>query len=592
MTKTPLIQNTWFCYLSLMMLAGLLYANTLSHGFVLDDEAVILKNQYVRQGTDGIIRIFGHDSFSGYETIGEGKSILAGGRYRPLSLVFFALIYDLFGDGAFPFHAFNVILYILSGLLIFMVLEVMLKNLKEARWIALLTTGIFLAHPVHTEVVANIKSADELLSMIFGLLFLLSFFHAVDKRKIMFAFLAALCWFLACLSKESAYTLALTGPLAIWFFRKESLKSLAMFSFPVLVAAVLYIFVRFSILDGQPGGTIMHDPMNNPFLSWDGQGWVQCAPMMKAATLLFIFAKYVWLMVIPYPLTHDYYPFHIALQSFSNPLVWVGFALLVTMTVYGMVSIRKKDAAGYGVLFFLISLLPVANIFFPVGTFMAERFLFIPSLGLILAFVLALFRLSPAKGKNKLWAGCVLLIISLSMMTIARNKVWKDNATLLLTDVKHAPNSAKLQNGAGTVLLNNALQQTDPARQKALLQEALAHLKKSIDLHPTYYDALLAYGACAYYLEMFDASVRAYRQASQQYPNDQNAITGLRYALDASGRDYLAKGNSSASIAALSEAWHILPDSLVAVQLGSLYQTLNQPDSSVIWFDRSHKAGR
>ena len=583
-------QNSRNVYLFLLILAGLLFANTLGHGFVLDDEAVILKNQFVRQGIDGIKDIFLHDSFSGFESIGEGKSILEGGRYRPLSLAFFAIIFSFFGENAFPFHLFNVLLYCLTGLILFRVLEVILKDMKWTREIAFLASVLFLVHPVHAEVVANIKSADELLSFAFGLLFLLSLFHWFDKKNSIYFLLSPALLFLACLSKESAITLVVTAPLAIWYFRKTDVKRNLVLILPTLVAAIVYLLVRQQILGDHLSGTIMHDPMNNPFLEWNGEAWVQCEPIVKLVTLLYVFAKYVWLMLVPFPLTHDYYPFHIQLQTIANPLVWAGLILLTTMSFYGIKSLRKKHIAGFGILFFLISLLPVANLFFPVGTFMAERFLYLPSLGFLLAISATAIQRIPEHNRSWLWGASSILLLLFAIITIKRNTAWRSNETLMLNDVKVSPNSAKLQLGAGTLLLNKALQQSDRVEQKKLLQEALPHLQKSIELHPTYYDAHLAYGACAYYLEMYDESVSAYRKTSVHYPNDQKALTGLRYALEASGRDKLTKGEITTSIDDLQEAWSIFPDSLTAMQLADIYRELHQQDSSKVLLDRLQRS--
>jgi len=565
-------QNTRNVYVFLLILAGLLYANSLGHGFVLDDEAVILKNQFVRQGIDGIKDIFLHDSFSGYQSIGESQSILEGGRYRPLSLGFFALIFSFFGENALPFHLFNIVLYVLTGLLMFRVLEVMLKDIKEARWIALLTSVLFLVHPIHTEVVANIKSADELMSFLFGLLFLLSLFHWFDKKKTIYILLSPALLFLACLSKESAITLLATAPLAIWYFRKADFKKILVLILPSLVAAIVYLLVRHQILGDQLSGTIMHDPMNNPFLEWNGQAWVQCHPIVKVATLLYVFAKYVWLMLVPFPLTHDYLYIPLNMFIILSRIVWIGLLLLLAMSFYGIKSIFKKKIAGFGVLFFLVSLIPVSNLFFPVGTFMAERFLYLPSLGFLLAVSAKAIQMIPEHNRRWLWWASSILIIFFSILTIKRNAAWKSNETLMLTDVKVAPMSAKLQLGAGTILLNKALQQRDTAEQKKLLLEALPHLKLSTELHETYYDAHLAYGACAYYLQMFDESIAAYRKTSKQYPNDQKALTGLRYALEAKGNEQLIKGDTANAILFLDEAWR-----------------MHHPDSSKVWFERAQR---
>ena len=150
----------------------ILYANTLRHGFVLDDEVVIVKNEYVQKGIKGIPSILSHDSFAGYGRVGEGKSVVEGGRYRPLSLIFFAVIYSLSGANALIFHLFAIVLYACTCVLLYRFLLLMLKDRAYHQEIAWFATLLFTVHPVHTEVVANIKGCDEQLALFF--FFLLS----------------------------------------------------------------------------------------------------------------------------------------------------------------------------------------------------------------------------------------------------------------------------------------------------------------------------------------------------------------------------------------------------------------------------------
>ena len=102
------------------ILGFLLYANTLSHGFVLDDKIVITENQFTKQGFSGIKDIFTHDSMTGF--FGRDKNLVAGGRYRPLSMAIHAVEWEIFGDWPLVYHLINVLCYALTGILLFFVL--------------------------------------------------------------------------------------------------------------------------------------------------------------------------------------------------------------------------------------------------------------------------------------------------------------------------------------------------------------------------------------------------------------------------------------------------------------------------------------
>lgn len=580
------VDHTRLHYLLVFSLAILLYGNTLHHAFVLDDDAVIVRNTYVQQGAGGIKAIFSNDSFAGFERIGQGASILEGGRYRPLSLAFFALIYALAGPNPLPLHLFNILAYGITGLILYRTISTIFHKLGSGNALALLITALFLAHPVHTEVVANIKSADEILALLFGLSAMLCLLTAYDTGKRFPLWLSGVFMLLACLSKESAITFLITIPLVLWFFRKASLRWTGFYTIPLVLGAAVFLMLRESALGGLAAGTMMSDPLNNPFLQWDGQGWIPCSMLVKAATILYTFWKHVWLIIIPFPLTHDYYPFHIALQSFSSPGAIGGLTLFVAFLLIGIFSLLKKTIEGYGILFFLLTLVLTANVLFPVGTFMAERFLFLPSLGLILSIVLLGWRMAGADKSRLLFVAVGFVLVVFSVMTVMRNQAWRDNETLLRTDVRYSPNSAKLQNDLGTILLDKALKESDPSTRKSLLHEALPHLQKANELHPTYYDAMLAYGACAYYAEQYPLSVDAYRRASRLYPGDSKSSTGLVYALQAYGKDQWTKGDTTIAFKSLREAWTLQPDTAVARQLSKYYEAVGEMEISKGWIAR------
>jgi protein O-mannosyl-transferase len=377
-------------------------------------------------------------------------------------------------------------------------------------------------------------------------------------------------------------------PLALRYFRKAKISAILLHSIPIIIGLLLFLLLRNGALGDSHEGTVMNDPLNQPFLEWNGQSWDVPDPSTKAATIIYTLGRYVGLMLVPYPLTHEYYPFHIQLQSFSNLTVIISTVILLVMFIYGIWSLKKRDKGGFGILFFLGTLSITANIFFPVGTFMAERFLFLPSIGFLLGLVTLIFQLWGSR-KNEililLFGGIVIIY---SIITFVRNPAWKSNESLFRSDIHYSPNSAKLRNNLGTLLLDQALAEKDVLKQKVLLQEALPHLKKATELHPTYYDAYLAYGACAYYLGEFEQSVLAYRTSSRLFPQDLKSNMGLWFALQAEGKNQWTKGDTSLALISLEEAWSMQPDTLIAKELANYYQLTGNKEKEKTWRERQN----
>lgn len=570
-------------YLILFAFATILYANTLFHDFVLDDEVAITKNEYVQNGIKGVPAILTHDSFAGYARIGEGESTLTGGRYRPLSVIIFAILYEFFGSNPLPFHLINILVYAVGGVSLFVFLNRVLRDHKDARLIAFMITTFFIAHPVHTEVVANIKSLDELLVIGFGMMALTAIVKSHDDGGMQWYVLAFGSMLAACFAKEHAVMLLLVAPFVFYFFRKTTLSIIWRSLFPVGLAVGLFLLARFLVIGDMVQGRMMQDPLNNPFLEWTGSAWVACSGVAKLATILLTLGNYLRLMIFPFPLTHDYYPFHIALQSFANPPVILSLIVLLGMISLTIWGAMKKKPWAFGLLFFLITGSVSSNVFFPVGTFMAERFLFLPSFGLIFSAAIWLF---PVVRPQYRTIGIVFLstvIVLFSGISLYRNQAWKSNEQLMATDIRVSVNSIRLQNQYGTLLLDQALIEENEDRKLALLKQAGSHLMKATEMNPLYYDARLASGACHYYLNEYEQSVKDYRAALDAYPGDEKAAQGLHFAFRANGDQQWSAGDSLKAIATLSEAWQLAPDSALADQIAIWYEVMRKEDLAEEW---------
>lgn len=589
--------NTLLQSALLFAFAFLLYANTLTHGFVQDDAIVITDNMFTTKGVEGISGILHKDTFFGFFKT-EGKdALVSGGRYRPLTLVLFALLYQSAGGNPMVFHIVTVLLFAATCVVMYRTLLLLLEGWQGARgqaplvaWIAAL---LFAAHPIHTEVAANIKGCDEIVTLLGSLGALWLTIKAFDTGKIVYSILAAVVFFLACMAKENAATFVVVIPLALWFFRSrmdEGRKSLGAgdvwrHALPIWGAFLVFFIIRGDILGWKFGAAPM-ELMNNPFLKIEGDRWVAFSPAEKLATILFTLGKYIQLLVFPHPLTHDYYPRYIGIKTFADPLTLASLAGYGYMVWYALSGITKRDPVRFGILFFLLTISIVSNLVFPVGTNMGERFAFMPSVGFCLAVATLLVRWTDWRTAVGIAAVAAVLF---SGKTLLRNPVWVSNESLFFTDVHTSVNSAKINNACGGVTFEKAQKETDEAKKQALLREAFGYANQALKIYPNYKDAVLTRAGCQFYMKNYDAAVADYRLAVQLASGDPKPQTYLALALREGGKYFgEQKGDLAKAMQFLSESWKTNPkDPETARLLGVANGVQRKNAEALQWFSKA-----
>ncbi len=516
---------------AIMLLAAILcYGITLWHGYTLDDAIVITENQYTQQGFSGIGKILTSDAFEGF--YGEKKSLVAGGRYRPLSLVTFAIEKGLWGQNPWLSHLINLLLLAFTGMALQRLIDKLFPAHQQGKT---LTTGmvaalLFIAHPIHTEVVANIKGRDELLALLFSVLATLQALHYLKNHKNKYLWGGALLFAMALLSKENSITFLALIPLAGYQIlpktnipKKERGKRILQYMLPLLAISVLFLWIRHSIVGGG-SDTQPDELMNNPFLA--------ATVGQKFGTIFYTWFRYLALLIFPHPLTYDYYPYHITLHGLFHPLSIIGALSYLALGVLAIVGLAKRKIYGLSVAFYLIPFSLVSNLLFPVGTFMNERFLYFSSVGFVMLvahlLVHGLPRIMPAKGVVVGRSLLILLLLAYAGKTIHRSSVWKDNETLFLTDVKTSSGSAKSNVAAGGTLLEKAANTKDAGTKKQLLQQAESYLRKAIQIHPTYNDALLLLGNLQFEAgRPADSTLKYYMRILQTAPDHKQVYQNL-----------------------------------------------------------------
>ena len=389
-TVPEFFKNVKLQGLAIFFFAFLLYANTLGHQFVMDDAIVITDNMFTTKGVSGIGGILSEDTFFGFFKERGKEALVSGGRYRPLTLVIFAVLWQV-THGPFAFHLLTVVLFATCCVILFRVLRQLLENqgLVAANYVPFGAAVLFAAHPIHTEVVANIKGCDEILTLLLSLSALFLAVKSARTGNKITNLAAAAVFFLAMLSKENAVTFLAIIPLALGLFTNIGWgKSFAQ-TVPFLVAFAVFMAIRTSILGFHFGAEPM-ELMNNPFLKLVNGEWVKFAPIERFSTIVFTLGKYVLLLFFPITLTHDYYPRHIGIIQISNPFVLATLAFYAMLAYSIVINFTKNRVVSFSFLFYIFTLSIVSNIVFPVGTNMGERFAFMPSVGicLFLSFIL------------------------------------------------------------------------------------------------------------------------------------------------------------------------------------------------------------
>ena len=518
-------------YLIFILSGFLLYGNTLNHDFALDDAIVIEDNQFTKQGFSGIWDQLTNDQFMGF--YGEKKSLVSGGRYRPLSMVMFNIEYALFGAEPTVGHLINILWYILGGILLFIVLNRLLaKKINKNQLIpfALTASLLWFFHPIHTEVVANIKGRDEIMAFCGLLLTLLLLLNYLESKKWSTLLTLAMVYLLSLLAKENAITWILIFPLFIYFFKKDQLKTGLPAFIVLFITAGIWLYIRYLVV-GEGISNVADNLMNDPFL--------ESTVSEKYATILFTLGKYIQLLIFPHPLTFDYYPKHIPILSWGDPKVIFSGLLYLFLIAAGIQGLIKRNLIGFSILFFGITLSIASNLFFPIGVFMNERFVYVSSLGFCLILAYGLHHWLPQfvqhqkKLKNTFSLLLGLILLLYSGKTIHRNTAWKNNLTLATNDAKISKNGAKSNVMAGGLLMEEAQKTQNPAERKQYLEQSIFHLKRAISIYPEYIDALLLMGNAQWELtKNAQRSLPYYERILSINPNHSNAWQNIFIVID------------------------------------------------------------
>jgi hypothetical protein len=458
-TETPAADRRhWLAGAVLCAVTALAYVNSFASGFVLDNRGILLQDPRVHEATAENLRlIFQHTYWWPY-----GES----GLYRPLTTLTYLFNYAILGNGdrAAGYHWINLLLHMANVLLVY----VLARRLLREFWPPVFLAAVWAVHPVLTESVTNIVGRADLLAgaaLLGGFWMYLKSTESMGGRR--WAWLGGLAAVTTAgvFSKESAA--AILGVIVLyeltWWKQRRQGRALLLGCAAVGLALEAMWWAR---------GAIFSHMTPTRFPYWDNP-LVDAGFWQGRLTALTVLGRYMGLLVWPAHLSCDYSYNQIPLAT-GSPSDWLAW-LAVAAAAAGTVWMYRRNR----VVFFLIgvaclTLLPTANLLFPLGTVMAERFLYLPAIALAACAVTGCYALARRIGRP-LVAPVVLglVIAAFTVRTWVRNADWRDDASLTAAAVQTSPDSYKTH-----MLRAAALFDSDPSHGN--IGPVLAEAEKSI----------------------------------------------------------------------------------------------------------------
>lgn len=525
--------NIWFAVICAMV-GFFLYLNTVKHEYVLDDVGAITGNEYVTEGISGIPKILSVGMWH-FDNVNLGY-------YRPLSMITFAIENEFFPGNPHVSHLGNVILYALTGFFLCMLLMNLFRNYHPA--FSLFITLLFIAHPIHTEVVANIKSRDEILAFFNLIVATYILLIAYKNPKINFKLLALSCvfFYLALLSKESAMTGLLIAPLAIFFRTTLTIKQSLLRVIPFAAMILLFQAHKLGVL-GSLEAQIPKDIVNYPYAEAG----------TKLPTTFYIFLHSMRMIIFPHPLSYDYSYNELPAVTFASFGVLLGFLLAVALAYFSFKGLLKKNPVSLGVLLFCATLAPAMAFVFLRGGIFAERFLYAPSLGFSIVIVFLLLKFSKINLHStelsfstiskelRIILPVGILVALYSFKTVTRNPVWHDNMTLFSTDVNASPNSCQVRRHYGSELINMGISAKDQKEKDSFFNQGTGQLKEALRINPRFGDAFFKLGVAYQTVRINnDSAIYYYTRAIQEAPGYAISYNNMGILYEGQGKHQLA----------------------------------------------------
>lgn len=521
-------RNIFIPIILIIILGFAVYGNSLNGKFLWDDNWLVRDNAYIRSPSY-FLKIF-------TESLGSGAAEEVS-YYRPIQLVTYMIDYAVWKLDVRGYHLTNVILHILAALSIYYFINILFKD----KLLSLFTSVFFIIHPIHTEAVAYISGRTDSLALIFMMLCFIFYIKSIHSENTGLYIFALLSYVLALLSRENS----LVFPLLLLLYHYSFKKKVKIDKFlPILGLAFIYIALRFTLLK-----TLLSSTSTITTL------------FQRIPGFFVAITDYARLMLLPFGLHMEYGN---NVFSFLNPRAILGVGIIVFLLTSAFIARRKEQKLiSFSIFWFFIALLPSSNLY-PVGSYMAEHWMYLPSLGVFLISAKGLTFLYRA-GNTKIPAILlsVCLLIFYSSLTFHQNNYWKEPLTFYERTLKYAPNSIKSYNNLGNLY-----------QRLGQKEKAITAYEKAIKINPNYNFGEVYNNLAVIYasLNQKEKAIDLFKKAIELNPRRPEIYTNL-------GIMYVSFGKRQQAIAAFKKAIELNPNYAIAhINLSIAYFNQQQYD--------------
>ncbi|HEX7042463.1 MAG TPA: hypothetical protein VF189_04390 [Patescibacteria group bacterium] len=432
------------CWITIIGLV--VYFFGLFNGFVWDDQPQITENPVIQS-------LQNFPSFFLGGTFYSGTSQPTGFSYKPLLNVFFAVNYFLGGGNAFPFHFFQIVLYIANVAILFLVL----KKFFNKKFSFILSL-IFMIHPINSESAYYISASQEVLFFFFGIsaLFIIQNYQTVRAFVLM-----SMLLFASILSKETGFLFILITFFYVLFYEKKYWKWMLISTVSVSTAYVVLRYFVFSHLVNSAS----YAPIQN------ANFFIR---LINVPLIIFFYVK-TFFLPVDLAMSYQWLYKSIDLSHFFIPLLTdiIFFGVIIGAGTY----LYKKNIASYkDYLFFLVWFVSGLSIhlqIFPLDQTVADRWFYFPIVGLLGLIGIIVQRIKLKHGNFLLISLLTVIFLALGLRTFLRGFDWKDDLTAVTHDIKISKDSYNLEGELGYIYL-----------KEGKYKEAKIHAEKSVFLSP------------------------------------------------------------------------------------------------------------
>lgn len=510
------------------------YGHSFNNQFIRDDNDLVRDNQYIKSGLSKALVYFTNNI-----AIGGGQK---WNSYRPIQMITYAIDYSMWGLNVIGYHLTNTLLHILVALAIYWFINILYGD----NLLSLLTGALFVVNPLHTEAVTYISGRADSLSAMFFFLCLIFYIKGASSKRPGFYILVIPAYILAILSRENSLIL----PAALLLYHYTfGIKIKLKWFLPILSVALVYIFLR---------ATILKFSLSNITYT---------TTLLERVPGFFVaMTDYTRLLLLPFDLHSDY---GVKVFSPGDPRVIVGIFISIFLLAYVIRKRKTHDLIFFSICWFFIFLLPQSNLY-PINAYMAEHWLYLPSVGFFLIMAKGLTFIYKTKKFGIFGVALMLILLTGNVyLTIKQNEYWREPISFFTRTLKYAPYDYVTYN-----LLGNAYEHVGRK------DEAIAAYKKAIETNPNYEIPCYNLGTIYYQSGRKDEAIKLYEKAVAIKPSYADAYMNL-------GSAYYDTGRIPEAIAAYENAIKNNPSSVEAYyNLGVAYSKTGKKAEAIAAYEK------